>query len=60
MKENNRQEKPACAVKSAPVPVEIKCPHCMVDIEIWSDETEIECQLCGVLVHDQDSKIHYI
>jgi DNA-directed RNA polymerase subunit RPC12/RpoP len=55
MKENNRHEKPACAVKSAAVPMEIQCHHCKVDIEIWSDDTEIKCQLCGVLVQNQDS-----
>jgi len=58
MKENNIQEKPACAVKSAPVPMEIQCPHCKVEIEIWSDESAIKCQLCGVLVQQEDSMIH--
>jgi ribosomal protein S27E len=58
MKENKSHEKPACAVKAAPVPMEIKCPHCRVEIEIWSDETEIKCQLCGVLVQKQDGVIH--
>lgn len=38
--------------------MEIKCPHCKVEIEIWSDETEIECRLCGVLVQKQDGTIH--
>jgi len=58
MKENKGQEKPACAVKAAPVPMEIECPHCRVEIEIWSDETEIKCQLCGVLVQKQDGLLH--
>lgn len=57
MKENSRHEKPACAVKSAPVPMEIRCPHCNVEIEIWSDEKETECRMCGVLVENGEGMI---
>jgi transcription elongation factor Elf1 len=52
---NNRrlEEKPACSVKSAPMPEEVQCPHCGIEIEMWSDETDISCKLCGKLVrHD--------
>jgi len=58
MKDNNRHEKPACAVKSAPVPMEIQCPQCGVEIEMWSDETEIKCRLCGIVVHNRDGSIY--
>jgi ribosomal protein S27E len=58
MRENSRHEKPACAVKSAPVPIEIQCPQCKVEIELWSDDTEIKCGMCGVLVRNQDGASH--
>jgi ribosomal protein S27E len=30
-----------------PNPEDIRCRHCMKDIEIWSDETEVKCKYCG-------------
>lgn len=56
MKENRMHEKPACSVISAPVPVEIECPYCNVEIEMWSDETEIECKRCGKRVQNRESR----
>jgi hypothetical protein len=50
MKENRLEKKPACSVTTAPVPGEVTCPHCGLEIEIWSDETEASCKLCGFLV----------
>jgi len=58
MKERRLEEKPACAVKSAPVPTEVTCPHCGTEIEIWSDETDSACTFCGLTVHSQDNHIH--
>ena len=58
MKDRRLEEKPACAVKNAPVPSEVLCPHCGIDIEIWSDETDISCKMCGSLVHEQEDIIH--
>jgi len=45
------EEKPACSVKSAPAPVEVPCPDCGTENEIWSDETGTTCSQCGSLVH---------
>lgn len=53
MNDRKLEEKPACSIKSAPMPAEVACPHCGIEIEIWSDETDISCKLCGKLVgHD--------
>ncbi len=30
-----------------PKPEDIPCRHCRKIIEIWSDETEINCKYCG-------------
>jgi ribosomal protein S27E len=58
MKDRRLEEKPACAVKAAPHPLELTCPHCLLEIEIWSDETEIECSLCGALVQKNTEITH--
>ena len=47
MNSRRLEEKPACSIKSAPVPDEVQCSQCGNDIEIWSDETDINCNLCG-------------
>ncbi len=33
-----------------PTPSSIKCPRCGEDVEIWSDETEVQCPNCGLTV----------
>jgi ribosomal protein S27E len=58
MKEKRLQDKPACVVKSAPVPMEVKCPHCGMEIEIWSDETELKCAMCGFIVYNHEGMTH--
>ncbi len=49
------EDKPACSVNKALVPVELSCPQCGVEIEIWSDETEVKCNGCGVTVNNEVS-----
>ncbi len=49
MAEREIREKPACAVKSAPLPGEIEC-RCGAAVEIWSDEDEAVCDACGATV----------
>ncbi len=50
MTDRKLEEKPACSVKSAPVPVELLCPHCKAEVEVWSDEPEAVCAECGKAV----------
>ncbi len=33
-----------------PKPEYVLCPNCKSEVEIWSDETEAECEECGTLV----------
>ena len=58
MNDKRLEEKPACSIKSAPMPEEVMCPHCGIEIEIWSDETDISCKLCGKLVHFDNNLSH--
>ena len=58
MNDKRLEEKPACSIKSAPMPEEVMCPHCGIEIEIWSDETDISCKLCGKLVHIDNNLSH--
>jgi hypothetical protein len=44
--DSDHREKPACAVKQAPVPQVFECPSCKESVEIWSDEDEAACS-CG-------------
>jgi len=47
MKDRHLEDKPACSVKSSPVPLEVTCHGCGAELEIWSDETDIVCKSCG-------------
>ena len=58
MNDKRLEEKPACSIQSAPIPEEVICPQCGIDIEIWSDETDISCKLCGKLVHFDNNLSH--
>ena len=58
MNDRRLEGKPACSIKSAAMPEEIKCPHCGIEIEMWSDETDISCKLCGKLVHNNTNLSH--
>ena len=58
MKDRHFEEKPACSVSSTPFPSEVNCPHCEIKIELWSDETEITCKMCGDIVCNPDNLMH--
>ncbi|NOX19944.1 MAG: hypothetical protein GXO99_01595 [Nitrospirae bacterium] len=51
-------EKPACAYKSMPFPTEVTCPQCGAEIEIWSDEDQTACRLCGYVVFNHERYIN--
>jgi len=50
MTDRKLEEKPACSVKSAPIPLEVTCPQCKAEVELWSDETDTVCGKCGNVV----------
>ncbi len=52
------KEKPTCSVTMTTIPIEITCPYCGMEIEIWSDESEIECKLCGNIVYPAAEVTH--
>jgi len=33
-----------------PTPSYLKCPKCLGDVEIWSDEEETQCANCGTMI----------
>ncbi|UCG79385.1 MAG: hypothetical protein JSV21_06065 [Nitrospirota bacterium] len=58
MKEKRSQERPACSIKSEPFPTEVTCPECGVGVEIWSDENETSCALCGYSVYRHERYVN--
>lgn len=36
-----------CSSKDAAFPDEVQCPHCNAYVEMWSDDTEVQCASCG-------------
>jgi DNA-directed RNA polymerase subunit RPC12/RpoP len=53
--ENKRfEQRPACAEIQMSFPMELTCPRCGGEIELWSDEGETICGLCGYLVFDHE------
>lgn len=59
MKNRRLEDKPACSIKTLPVPGEVTCPHCGMEIEVWSDETDIDCRLCGKLVQNNQTNLSH-
>lgn len=52
------REKPACAELNAPFPEFVTCPKCGEDVEIWTDEEETHCLLCGYHIFRKESIVH--
>jgi DNA-directed RNA polymerase subunit RPC12/RpoP len=52
------KEKPACSVKGMPVPMEVACPVCGSGIEIWTDEDETACRLCGHRIFSHEKTVN--
>ncbi len=46
----DKKEKSVCAEKNMAFPTEIVCPKCTTETEIWSDEDETRCGLCGYVI----------
>lgn len=58
MREKRFNNKPACSVKSSPFPMEVTCPHCGNESELWSDEKETSCKLCGYSVLANECQVN--
>ncbi len=41
------KECPGSRIIKDPTPEEIVCPFCLTVVEIWSDESEVDCINCG-------------
>jgi DNA-directed RNA polymerase subunit RPC12/RpoP len=47
-----------CSVKSIPFPTEITCPIYGYDVELWTDEDETRCYICGYKIFQKEKTIH--
>ncbi len=39
-------------------PLELTCPRCGSEIDLWNDEGETMCRLCGFLVFEHERVIN--
>lgn len=58
MKERQMREKAICSIEYESFPTSVTCPYCSSQIEIWSDEDETSCKLCGFIVFQHENIVH--
>ncbi len=56
MKNNSRRS--ACTIKWDAFPTDVTCPRCEAEVEIWSDEDETACRLCGYVLFHHEKTIN--
>lgn len=39
-------------------PYELTCPKCGAEIDIWAEESETHCRLCGYAVYNHEKYIN--
>ncbi len=54
----NDKEKSHCSVKLMPVPEISVCKRCGAETEIWSDEEDTVCGVCGRRVLAKETVAH--
>jgi DNA-directed RNA polymerase subunit RPC12/RpoP len=47
-----------CSVKNIFFPTEITCPICGYEVELWTDEDETRCHVCGYKIFRNEGIIH--
>lgn len=52
------REKRSAADEITLLPEFITCPKCGFDIELWSDEEQTACVLCGHRVFKREATVH--
>ena len=50
MQDNRLRERSACSIRNSPAPETIPCTNCGADVEMWTDEEEATCGVCGRLI----------
>lgn len=63
MKDGERQEtvtnnKSLCSYINIPFPTEMTCPVCGYAVELWTDEDETRCYVCGYKIFQKEKTIH--
>jgi len=54
----NDKGKSHCSAKMMPVPELVVCKRCGGETEIWSDEGETVCGVCGHRVFRKETAVH--
>lgn len=39
-------------------PMQITCPFCAYEVELWTDEDETKCCMCGFKLFSKENLIH--
>lgn len=47
-----------CSVRSIPFPTEITCPICGYEVDLWTNEDETRCYICGYKLFQKEKTIH--
>ena len=55
---NEIKGKSHCSVVIMPVPVFVNCLKCGYEVELWSDEEETVCPLCGNKIFMNGATVH--
>jgi len=45
-------------INTIPFSIEVTCPRCGFDIELWTDEYETICKLCGYALFTHEKTIN--
>jgi len=56
MKES--KQKSHCSATVKPAPTYVTCLRCGYEVELWSDEEETVCPVCGRKVFKKEATVH--
>jgi DNA-directed RNA polymerase subunit RPC12/RpoP len=63
MKDGERQkmeikDRSRCSIINITFPTEMTCPICGYEVEIWTDQDETGCYICGYRIFQKENIIH--
>lgn len=47
-----------CSYINITFPTEMTCPVCGHEVELWTDEDETKCYICGYKIFQKEKTIH--